>query len=133
MIRQVNEWTEIDFKKDIDENQSIEIELFNENEESLKLELDLAKEEIVLDRSLIENHSFSEKFKSVQSAPANFKKQNLKIVIYKDASSIEIFINDGEWVMTALYFTEKDLNKMKITSNKSFTAEIKNSNFKSIW
>lgn len=133
LIRQVNEWTEIDFKKDIDENQSIEIELFNENEESLKLELDLAKEEIVLDRSLIENHSFSEKFKSVQSAPANFKKQNLKIVIYKDASSIEIFINDGEWVMTALYFTEKDLNKMKITSNKSFTAEIKNSNFKSIW
>ncbi|MGM0582354.1 MAG: glycoside hydrolase family 32 protein [Bacteroidota bacterium] len=133
LIRQANEWTEINFKKEFEDDQNLEIELYNEIEESLKLKLDFSKEEVTLDRSLIKKHGFSQKFESVQSAPTHFNKENMKIEIFKDASSVEIFINDGEWVMTALYFSEKDLNQMQISSNKNFTAEINTSNFQSIW
>lgn len=125
--------TEILFERKLEENQKIAIELFNENKESLLFTLDFEKSLAILDRSSIKNHSFSPDFKSVQTAPTYFSKENLKIEVYKDASSVEIFINDGEWVMTSLYFSEQDLNQMKISSDLKVSARIKASDFKSIW
>ncbi|WP_375579958.1 glycoside hydrolase family 32 protein [Marivirga tractuosa] len=133
LIKNVSEWTEIDFKSPFGQNQELEIELFNENEELLLFKIDFSKQEVSLDRSTIKRHGFSKEFKSLQKAPAHFNKENMKIEIFKDASSLEIFINDGEWVMTALYFSNNELNQMKISSNGKISADINASSFKSIW
>jgi fructan beta-fructosidase len=133
LIQQASEWTEINFKNSFEDNQNIEISFYNDNSEELLFSINLEEELVSIDRSLIKNHDFSPKFKSVQKAPLNFNSDQLKVEIYKDASSLEIFINGGELVMTALYFSKKDLNRMKITSNKNITADIKASDFHSIW
>jgi len=133
LIQKASEWTEIDFKSTFEDNQTLEIELFNEDEERLVFKIDFSEQKVSLDRSMIKQHDFSKAFKKVQKAPTDFNKENLKIEIYKDASSVEIFINDGEWVMTALYFTEKDLNQIKISSNENISAYIESSYFQSMW
>ena len=133
LIKKASERTEINFKRAFEENQILEIEFFNEDKELLVFKIDFSEQEVSLNRSSIKQHDFSTAFKSVQKAPTHFNRENLKIEIYKDASSIEIFLNDGEWVMTALYFSEKDLNQMQISSDKNFSAEINTSNFPSIW
>lgn len=132
-IKKASEWTEINFKNSFEDHQRIEINFFNDNGEELLFNINFEEDIVSFDRSLIENHNFSPKFKTVQKAPLNFSSDQLKIEIYKDASSLEIFINEGELVMTALYFGKKDLNRMKITSNKNMTANIKVSDFHSIW
>jgi fructan beta-fructosidase len=133
LIKQASEWTEINFKNSFEDDQNLEISFYNDNSEELLFNINFEEKLVSIDRSLIENHNFSSKFQSVQKAPINFNSDQLKVEIYKDASSLEIFINEGELVMTALYFSEKDLNRMKITSNKNITADIKASDFDSIW
>ncbi len=133
LIDQAPDWTEINFRDRFESDQELTIELFNDNDESMVLKLDFANQEVSLDRSLIKKHEFSPEFKSVITSHADFSNENVKLEIFKDASSLEIFINDGEWVMTVLYFTENDLNQMKITSKQSISAAIKAADFQSIW
>jgi fructan beta-fructosidase len=133
LIKQASEWTEINFKNSFEDDQNLEISFYNDNSEELLFNINFEEELVSIDRSLIKNHDFSPKFKSIQKAPLNFSSDQLKVEIYKDASSMEIFINGGELVMSALYFSKKDLNRMKITSNKNITADIKASDFHSIW
>ncbi|SMG42782.1 fructan beta-fructosidase [Marivirga sericea] len=133
LLQQASEWTEFSFKNNRSDNQLIRFDFFNDEGEELLFNLDFAENIVSIDRSLIDNHSFSEKFKSVQKAPMNVSSDKLKIEIYKDASSVEIFINEGELVMSALYFSEKDLNRIRVTSNHSMTADIQAADFHSIW
>ncbi len=70
---------------------------------------------IYIDRTRSGNSSFSERFAGIAAAP--YKPGNkLKIHLFIDASSSELFIDDGRLVMTSLFFPADSFTKLKLFS-----------------
>jgi fructan beta-fructosidase len=55
------------------------------------------------------------------------------VAIFCDASSIEIFVDDGRYVFTNQVFPEEPYNRLKIVSDGTITDKIIFSEFNSIW
>lgn len=96
----------------------------NEAGESIKLSIVPASNKVVFDRSKAGNTSFSEDFNRLHHAPLIFDPATFNIRFYKDESSLEIFINDGEQVITELFFSKEPLNKLSVQA--SGEAQLKN-------
>ncbi|MBT0811607.1 glycoside hydrolase family 32 protein [Litoribacter ruber] len=91
----------------------IKIKLFNENGEELLL--NLTADKISLDRSSSGETGFHPEFGKIQEMP--YRGNNLvDVELVVDASSIEVFINDGLYAMTAQVFNKKPLNLFEIIS-----------------
>lgn len=93
---------------------TVTIQLSNDNQEAIFIHISAESNQVSIDRSQSKALSFSDAFGKVQKAPFDYDNYTFKI--FKDESSIEIFFNDGELVMTALYFTEKPLDSLSINS-----------------
>ncbi|HMB99790.1 MAG TPA: glycoside hydrolase family 32 protein [Flavobacteriaceae bacterium] len=120
----------------IDINKSvIEIELSNLNNGIYKFSLENLKGDLVefglnniekyffIDRTKSGDLNFSDKFADTISK-AYFNKQftNLQIEMVIDKTSLELFFNNGETVMTEIFFPRAPMNSLKIsTENKSET------------
>jgi sucrose-6-phosphate hydrolase SacC (GH32 family) len=59
---------------------------------------------------------FNEKFKDIMGAPVSLKNDMLKIRIFVDRSSVEIFTQDGEKVFSALTFPGPDQTGVSLNS-----------------
>jgi fructan beta-fructosidase len=72
--------------------------------ELTRLIIDVEKQQVLFDRNKSGLVKFSDKFTGVQRAPFNNQQDQLKLELYIDRSSVEIFINDGELVFTNQIF-----------------------------
>jgi fructan beta-fructosidase len=90
------------------------LEFSNEKGERFNVKFD--KSQLITDRTMAGESSFSKEFAAIHKAPLNGIKVN-KIQVFVDASSVEIFINDGELVMTELIFPNEPLTKIKFMGN----------------
>lgn len=70
---------------------------------------------IYIDRTTSANSSFSERFPGIARAPYSVG-DKLKIQLFIDASSAELFIDDGKLVMTNLFFPADSFTKLKLFS-----------------
>jgi len=120
----------------IDINKSvIEIELSNLNNDIYKFSLGNSEGDVLefginniekyffIDRTKSGDLSFSEKFANIISK-AHFKNElkNLQIEIVTDKTSLELFFNKGETVMTEIFFPRIPMNSLKINmKNESET------------
>lgn len=92
------------------ENKVLDIDLFKNGDESLKLTVDGIKKEVRLDRSNI-GYSIESKNKPkdyIRKQSIDSMKEGIKLNIFVDVSSVEIFINDGEYVMTSLVYPKNE-------------------------
>lgn len=71
------------------------------NEETL---IQYVDGKLQVDRRQSGNVSFSKRFPSVEEAPVSLQNGRIKLRIFVDKSIIEVFINDGERVITDLIF-----------------------------
>ncbi|MFC5623808.1 glycoside hydrolase family 32 protein [Algoriphagus winogradskyi] len=85
----------------------------NENGESLII----SKENglVSIDRRDAGNSDFNNDFSAMHSAPMSWEAKDIRI--FMDASSIELFVNDGELVMTSILFPSSPWNKLEISDN----------------
>ena len=86
-----------------------------ENEQTI-IGYDKKKEEVFLDRTKSGNVAFHQTFPSVERAPVKLQNGKLKLHVFVDNSIIEVFINDGESVITDQIFpssTEYSLEQFK--------------------
>jgi len=81
-----------------------ELQFSNERGERTIFRIDAAARRFEIDRSASGTVDFSPKFAALQSAPWPGASQRLKLHVFLDQSSIEVFVNDGETVMTVLVF-----------------------------
>ena len=83
---------------------------------------DIENKKLVLDRS-----KSKEKFALEYGTQRKCKydKDELKLQIFVDISSIEVFVNDGEEVFTSRIFTGDESNELSIFADGSAKAEIK--------
>ena len=94
---------------------SFGIELQNNLGENLLVTFDRNEGTLNIDRTNSSKDKFSEEFyKKVHSAPLSFESDKLNIRMIVDAASIEIFINDGELVMTDIFFPTSKFDKISL-------------------
>jgi fructan beta-fructosidase len=99
-----------------------------QNDEKEKLILESSGEHIVLNRGLSGITDFHPEFTKAQMIPfGNIQPKNLTIFI--DRSSIEVFINGGEIVISSVIFPNNSFNKIHMKGLKSGKAHY----LKSIW
>ena len=75
----------------------------------------LPGENIFIDRTRSGNSSFSNSFAAIAMAPYKAD-DKLRMHLFIDASSAELFVNDGSLVMTSLFFPTRDFSKLKLFS-----------------
>jgi len=84
------------------------------NDAGEKLLITKVGDTLSLDRSNSGETAFSEVFGTVHHAPISAAKAD-KVHLFLDRSSIEVFINDGEMVMTDIIFPTKPYTDLKLT------------------
>lgn len=100
--------------------------LNNDKNEQLAVKLDKKKKQITLDRKNSGLTTFKDNFASEMIAPLAVKdKYSIRLLV--DKASAEFFVNEGETVLTTIFFPTEVMNKIKFTSEGS---EMKVSNLK---
>lgn len=94
-----------------------------------------AKGLLQVDRTTSGNINFSETFATIQEAPLKLIDEKIKLQIYIDTSSIEVFVNKGEIAITSLIFPKEPLNELELFSIDGITnvSKLTFSKLKSIW
>lgn len=96
---------------DADDLRNVSVNLTNDNGE--EYHLFIKDNKLVSNRTKAGNEQFSDVFAAVHEAPLG----NIvptKVQVFVDVSSVEIFINDGELVMTELLFPTTSFNKINV-------------------
>ena len=115
---------------------SFGIELKNALGENLTITFDKSDSMLYVDRTNSSNNKFSEDFfKEKHYAPLNFENDKLKIQLFVDASSLEIFIDDGQINFTDIFFPTEKFDQVSLFTKEGIL-NIKDSkiySLKSIW
>jgi levanase/fructan beta-fructosidase len=106
--------------------------LNNSKGESIEFGLNNKEGFFFIDRSKSGKISFSDKFsKGISKAVLKKDLKNLDLRIILDKTSIELFINDGETVMTEIFFNTQPFDSFSLKSVEH-GVEIKNINIKQL-
>jgi len=71
--------------------------------EETVLHMDVPKQELILDRTRSGKGDFHGRFSGTYRAPVRLIDGRLKLRLFVDTSSVEVFANDGETVLTSLF------------------------------
>lgn len=111
-----------------------ELILHNQAGEQVKIEFDFVKKELRLDRRLSGEVGFDKNFGNVQIAPMVGVQSENTLTIVLDASSLELFWQDGQIVMTALLFPQQPYDSLQLNLAESSTIpQMTLTHLKSIW
>ncbi len=77
---------------------------------------DIENEELIVDRTNSGEHHFSSSFPVTQHAPLKMVDNRVKLQLFIDASSIEVFANEGEVAVTSLVFPSEGYKEILLTS-----------------
>lgn len=93
------------------------LQFSNGTGERYRIGYSVKKKQYFSDRTKAGNHSFSEKFgTSVHTAPRLLKSNRIQLRLFVDASSVELFADDGTVCMTELIFPSTSFNKAELVS-----------------
>jgi fructan beta-fructosidase len=73
--------------------------------------------QVFIDRTKSGNSSFSKGFASIVKAPYEAS-EVLKMRMFIDAASAELFVDDGRLVMTTIFFPNKNYSKLRLFSGR---------------
>ena len=110
------------------------IEILSDGINKTVIGYDPEKNEVFVDRTNSGNTAFNEKFPSIETAPLLSKLEHTTFKLYVDHSIVEVFVNDGESMITNRIFPTEDGSKITLFSDD--LAEFRNvsiKTLKSIW
>ncbi len=87
--------------------------------ESLTIVCDLAQRRVYLDRTHSGRTDFQPKFSGIHEAPMRLRDGRLQLHAIVDRSSVEVFLNEGEGVVTDLFFASSNQRELEILSSTS--------------
>lgn len=92
---------------------------------NLKLTIDPNTSVICLDRTnctdFVSNSNFTNDFATKMFAPITIKNKQVKLHIFVDESSIEVFLDDGEVVLSAVTYPSENQLGLEVFSNDGIT------------
>jgi fructan beta-fructosidase len=72
---------------------------------------------VSIDRTIAGKSDFQEDFATVHSAPMSWEGKEIRIFL--DAHSVELFVNDGELVMTSIVFPNRSWKTVEVSEGIS--------------
>lgn len=108
---------EMNFTADLNATNTFQVQIGN-SREKFSISLDKVNGNLVMDRGTSGNVDFNGVFKQqilCPFVPETGKTTDFRILV--DKTSVELFINGGEKVMTAIYFPVYQYNYLKISGN----------------
>ena len=93
------------------------LSIANNKGENLKIGFDATTNQFYIDRSNAGKKDFSPEFIGKHFAPRFSKSNTIKLHIFLDASSVEVFADDGLTVMTDVFFPNENFNKLTFYAN----------------
>lgn len=111
------------------------VSLGNEEGKHVDIGYDKTDKQLFLDRTHAGIDSFSQVFSSKHVAPLKTYLDKIHLSIFYDRSSIEVFINGGEWVFTDLVFpkTWYDHLEIRMKGDQGRINKLKISRIISLW
>jgi fructan beta-fructosidase len=112
------------------------LQFSNTKGELYKIGYNIKKNDYFSDRTKAGNHSFSDKFgATVHTAPRLLNSKRIKLHLFVDASSVELFADDGTVCMTELIFPSAPFTKAELVSEggKVKIISITSYSLKRIW
>jgi fructan beta-fructosidase len=100
------------------------IKVFKGEKEETIIGVDRDAGRVFLDRTKSGNVGFHPQFPGVQNAPLFSRTGKVKLHIFLDASSVEVFINDGESVITDLVFPSADSRGLEFFGGDSAKIDV---------
>ncbi|WP_445486771.1 glycoside hydrolase family 32 protein [Niallia sp. 03133] len=97
------------------------IELVYNDEEKTIINYDVLRSILAVDRTKSGEIDFSDSFSAIQEAPLTNKNNRVKLQVFIDMSSIEVFANDGEAAITSLVYPKNGLQKVNLFSKNGET------------
>ena len=122
---------EIDLTFQATDADLLTITVSNENDEKVVMKYDAKNHTMSFDRRQSGVVDFSNKFPAVTSSPTFEKDGKINLRVYIDRSSVELFGNNGEFVMTNLVFPENPYTTLTLES-KNGTAHLDSLNVYSL-
>lgn len=119
----------------IDKSKDLGIELSNAEGQKLVIGYEPASRQFYIDRSQSGKSDFSKEFPKKQTAPRMASGNTLKVHLLIDVASVEVFADDGQTVMTSIFFPDTNYNQLKLYA-KEGTVQLtsgKITGLKSIW
>ena len=111
------EQAEITWKQKLDKR--VDLVLKNGSGDSLMVSIDPVHKEVLLDRSKSGKIDFSESFaESIHVLPIVSTNRETDVRIILDRSSIELFIDEGRYVMTEQFFTNAPFSELVLRSKE---------------
>jgi len=104
-----------------DRHADFNIEISFGNDENLVVSVNGENEKIILDRSLSGNTGFCDNFKGNFQADLVQIKEYLKLDIFVDINTIEVFVNEGFISLSSLIFPREHIKSIKISLISSCT------------
>lgn len=108
---------ELDLNILANSSKQIKLDIGNNLNEKVSLILDRASNQLILDRTQAGKSRFHKGFASKQFAPIDGKAKSYKLQVYQDASSIEVFVNNGETTMTALVYPNEAYTHVALSTD----------------
>lgn len=109
---------EIVAELDANNADSLTLELSNKAGNCVTMTYNSQKRTMSVDRTLSGKVDFSESFPAITVAPTLESKGRISLRIFIDRSSIELFGNDGRFVMTNLVFPELPYSTLTLSAGK---------------
>ena len=115
-------------------SKALDLLLTNQTGDSLRIAIDPVKEQVFLDRSKTGYVDFEAGFSNIQSMPFKPTEKINSYEIYLDHSSVELFIDEGRYVMTGQLFPKEPLTYLSISAEEGQEIQdFKIQSLKSIW
>ncbi|WP_111669554.1 glycoside hydrolase family 32 protein [Algoriphagus litoralis] len=102
----------VEIQMELDGSDAFSLVLSNEVGEKVTISKEMGL--VSIDRTYAGKNTFHPDFAAMHSAPMSWKAETLRIFL--DASSVELFVNDGELVMTSLLFPSAPWKTVKLTN-----------------
>ncbi|MFA6403902.1 MAG: glycoside hydrolase family 32 protein [Salinivirgaceae bacterium] len=114
-------------------NNPVSFEFGNNIGNKVQILMDPANKVVTFDRSQSGIIDFNPAFGAKHTSPFQLANQDINIQFVVDKSSIELFINNGQWVATEQLFPEGGLSQLKVISEDTELNKIHFHSLKSIW
>jgi len=114
---------------------SFEMQFYNTQGDTLRFGYTTDSSRFYINRDEAGNNDFSDTFNGDQFAPFDLATKTISVRVLMDVGSVEIFVNEGELVMTSLFFPKEPFtNSRLVTKNpQPIKAEGNIYKLKSIW
>jgi fructan beta-fructosidase len=118
-----------------DQTKDFGVELSNAQGQNLRIGYEPATKQYYIDRSQSGKMDFSKEFAGKHTAPRKSTAKTVKLHLFIDVASVELFADDGEVVMTDVFFPDAAFNHLKLYSREGAVQLTSGrvTNLKSIW